>query len=166
MPICMCASTHPGNARRFLASKTVFALSAAMSGSSRAILPSLTAMSRQSIAVLFGRTTRAFLITTSKVFSMPDIPWIATNDVCCQVPSHFADFVDLGHRCRRFILFAALKYLRRADQAIESVEIKHPRPERFGRAVRLQRSVKVLRGLRQRPHDGAWKDHHGKTERL
>src|SRR6185503_4274068 len=74
MPICMCASTQPGNASRFLASKTCFASPAWMSGASRTIFPSLIAILRQSTEVLLGRTTRAFLITVSKTLSMRDIP--------------------------------------------------------------------------------------------
>src|SRR5262245_40196849 len=70
MPICMCASTQPGNASRFRASKTSLACSAWISGARRAIFPFLTAMSRQSTDALFGRTTRAFLMTRSNDFSM------------------------------------------------------------------------------------------------
>src|SRR5215472_702409 len=70
MPMCMWASTHPGNARRPLASKTSLPCSAETSGASLATLPSLTAMSRASTDVVLGRTTRAFLITRSNSFSM------------------------------------------------------------------------------------------------
>src|SRR6516162_7168561 len=70
MPMCMWASTHPGNARRFLPSKTSLPCSAGTSGASSAILPSLTAISRASTDVLLGRTTRALLITRSNGFSM------------------------------------------------------------------------------------------------
>src|SRR5215475_12846796 len=70
MPICMWASTQPGNARKFLASNTSLACDTWISGARRAIRPSVIAMSRQSTDVLLGRTTRAFLITRSKDWSM------------------------------------------------------------------------------------------------
>src|SRR5215510_4670423 len=70
MPICMWASTHPGNARRFFASNTSRAWSAAISGARQAIFPSLTATSRRSNEVALGRTTRAFLIRRSNSFSI------------------------------------------------------------------------------------------------
>src|SRR5262245_40402225 len=70
MPICMWASTHPGNARRFFASNASLACSAGRSGASQAMRPSWTAMSRRSTEVALGRTTRAFLITRSNGFSM------------------------------------------------------------------------------------------------
>src|SRR5262249_22803108 len=70
MPTCMWASTQPGNAKEFLASNTSLASAAWMSGARRAIRPSAIAMSRQSTDVLLGRTTRAFLITRSKDWSM------------------------------------------------------------------------------------------------
>src|SRR6185312_925397 len=45
-----------------------------ISGASRTIFPSLIAISRQSTDVLFGRTTRAFLMTVSKSLSIRRFP--------------------------------------------------------------------------------------------
>src|SRR5262249_54058917 len=70
MPMCMCASTQPGNASKFFASNTCFDCSLLISGARRATLPSAIAMSRRSSEVWFGRTTRAFLITRSNSVSM------------------------------------------------------------------------------------------------
>src|SRR5438445_135478 len=80
MPICMCASTQPGKTSRFLASNICLDCPASISGARRAIFPSRTAMSRRSTEVLFGRTTRAFLMTRSNCFSMGEFSAIAWLD--------------------------------------------------------------------------------------
>src|ERR1700683_1595240 len=118
-----------------------------MSGPRRATLPSFTAMSRQSTAVLFGRTTRAFLITRSKVFSMPDV--LALREATCVAQAglaslHIVGFVDLRQRCC-FILPTASQHLRRPDKVVERVEVKHACPERCGGAVGPEGAEEFLR---------------------
>src|SRR5712691_420591 len=120
MPICMWASTQPGNARKFLASNTSLASAAWMSGARRSIRPSLIAMSRQSTDVLLGRTTRAFLITRSKDLSM-----VSPTDARPVVGRLYRDFVSPAE-CQQFF---------RADQAVDPVEIEHAGAEGLGRPV-------------------------------
>src|SRR5690349_11046246 len=100
----MCASTQPGNASRFFASKTCFASPAWMSGASRATFPSLIAISRQSTQVLFGRTTRAFLMTVSKTLSMRDIPFVRLIGLRARcLDDRRPAFDVLAHESREFL---------------------------------------------------------------
>src|SRR5262249_39930537 len=175
MPICMWASTQPGNARRFLASNTCFACSAWISGARRAIFPSLIAMSRQSTDVLLGRTTRAFLITRSNGFSIPLFPCRRCRPAAMKIwylpveqfgpcePSASSDFSTSPARasfpawgpCERVVSFAEREHLRRSDQFIEAGEVEHAGTERLGGSAGGERGVIFTRHARQCAHDAA-----------
>src|SRR5215470_1270938 len=138
MPICMWASTQPGNARKLLASNISLACDAWMSGARRAIRPSVIAMSRQSTDVLLGRTTRAFLITRSNDWSMVS-------------PAHAR--LGVGRLRRGFISPAERQQFFRADQAVDPVEIEHAGAERLGRPVADERGIVFACRAGQRAHD-------------
>src|SRR5450759_3955360 len=104
-----------------------------MSGLSCAIFPSLIAISRQSTEVLFGRTTRAFLMMVSNCLSMRDVP-LLTGDLRIApvgAASRAVTFLAI-RRGRRFILFAERDQCRCADYVIKSSEVIHSIKERFG----------------------------------
>src|SRR5262245_58673567 len=140
MPMCMWASTQPGNARRFPASNAALAWLAGRSGARRSILPSLIATSRQSTDCLLGRTTRAFLITRSYGLSI----------------------VRRRRLFRGFVALAEFDHLWRADQLIEGSEVEHAGAERLVRSMGRERAVELARHVAERPHDSARKDHQRK----
>src|SRR5262245_11966688 len=126
---------QPGNARRFLASKTCLPCSAWISGARRAIFPASIAMSRQSTDVLLGRTTRAFLITRSNGLSIPGFLLVAlrrrkcflnqTNGASDLAASPTRASLAAGRPCRGFVSFAEREHLRRPDQLVEHGEVEH-----------------------------------------
>src|SRR5579863_5807202 len=124
-----------------------------MSGPICAILPSFTAISRQSIAVFFGRTTRAFLITTSKDFSIRGFLALRDDKYCddaSQKPSRFGRFLSLVW-C--FKMLATCQHFRCSDQLVERIKIEHARADCRGGADGLERAVELLGRLRQKAHD-------------
>src|SRR5580704_4452325 len=164
MPTCMWASTQPGKAKSSLASNASPASSARISAASRATLPFATPMSRQSTPVAFGRTTRAFLITRSKVFISDSrfLFRIGGDRAAASPPPRSLP----GLRFEAGIASASLQHFRRADQLIEPGEIEHAPAERRGAAVRLERGIEFLGGPGDRAHDAGGKDHDGEAERL
>src|SRR5262249_31425954 len=167
---------QPGNARKFLASKTCFACSAWISGARRATFPSLTAMSRQSTDVLLGRTTRAFLITRSNGLSIPGFLLVAlrrrkcflnqTNGASDLAASPTRASLAPRRRWRRFVPLAEREHLRRPDQFVEHGEVEHAGTKRLGRSAGGKRGVIVARRARQGAHDAAGKDHEREADRL
>src|SRR6185437_4929144 len=74
MPVCMCASTAPGNARRPLPSTTSVPRSGAIEADTSANFPSLIAISPTVTVLWLGRAMRRFLISTSNSVAMRATP--------------------------------------------------------------------------------------------
>src|SRR5262252_4448851 len=113
MPMCMCASTHPGKPRRFRASTISFESSARSPGASCANRPSLIPTSSDSTDALLGLTTQTFLTRRS-------------NGLGITVP--FIGIVFLSGR----------EHGVGAEQALQRPEVEHAIAEGPRRTVRFQ----------------------------
>src|SRR5512134_1174199 len=92
MPVCMWASTTPGNASQPLASYTVFASPAERFGPICENFSALIAMSASSTELAFGRTTRTFLMRRSQ--RLPSLMRFAPGSKRFQLASeHFGHVV-------------------------------------------------------------------------
>src|ERR1700694_1004224 len=142
MPACMWASTTPGKARRPLASCTSLACFAGMSPAIFASLPPLMAMSAWCTAWPCGRTTCTFLMTRSHCLAFA-------------IPSSLF-----------FVSLAELEHLRRADDAVEALQVEHAIAQRRRGAIALQSGEVLLRGENQTARQAAGEDAYAIAELL